>query len=332
MNDWQSGLAEYIPEITSILPWRDPACQLASDAAAQLHASQPILGRVVSALITEACHTQAVQPHRMLSLFVAGAISGSPVTAVPATAVSIVTWAGYEAIDDAVDGEKSDTATLLGGIVAATLLPEFVLERAGLSEAERDGYRRAIIDATLHAGEGEALAASQSIGLPDWISVTRIYAAKTGAMYARDAMLAARSCGAGAAEQRHWYVFGQMYGLLYQANNDNAGCPAQDNADLRNATPTLLLATAADSSSGTPCSRAELLHLHTAARSDVPSRLRLAALLRDEDVLLRYAHRLDRLVSDEIALLHQMASPSPYREALEALVEQALRGALGVRT
>ncbi|AXN45509.1 hypothetical protein DSM43518_03494 [Mycobacterium marinum] len=329
MNSWLPGLTTLSPEIESVLAWRDPACRLAVDAAAELHNAYPIVGRAVSALITEACATQATVPHRMLALFVAGSIAGSPAAAVPVAAISVATWAGYEAIDDSMDGEVP-AGMLLAGIVAATLLPEFVLNQADISAVDREHYRQSVLDATLRAAEGEAMAIGKSTGLPDWSSTAKIYAAKTGAMYARDAMLAARSCGADAAAQRGWYAFGQMSGLLFQARNDNVECSAAENEDLRNATPTLLLASAAEVDSGPFCEPAELARLRAEAQTDLHARERLAALLCDPDVRHCYTQRLLRLMSSNLALLHELAPPSSYRDELENLLRYAVQGAIYV--
>ncbi|GJO12440.1 hypothetical protein NJB1907f44_29010 [Mycobacterium marinum] len=48
MNSWLPGLTTLSPEIESVLAWRDPACRLAVDAAAELHNAYPIVGRAVS--------------------------------------------------------------------------------------------------------------------------------------------------------------------------------------------------------------------------------------------------------------------------------------------
>ena len=96
--------------------------------------------------------------------------------------------------------------------------------------------------------------------------------------------------------------------------------PAQDE-DLANGTPTLQLAHALEACR--PERRGELLHLREAARGDLLARARLREVLAEAEIATGYASRIEAVQQHACALLDHLATPSPHRDLLHALLHTA---------
>ena len=112
-------------------------------------------------------------------------------------------------------------------------------------------------------------------------------------------------------------------GVLRQLANDAA--PDSVDEDIRNGTRTALLAHAF--SAADEAGRTHLLRLRESARSDPQAHAALRRALWDPAVLAGYAAQLRLLRQHACALLDQLASPSPHRELLHALVHATARQA-----
>src|SRR5205814_1498076 len=114
-----------------------------------------------------------------------------------------------------------------------------------------------------------------------WPHVMATYVGKTGAAYERDAVMAAQLGVTDETTLRGWRTYGQLFGVLRQAHNDNTGCVPAVDKDLANGTPTLLLAHALDALP--EAEREHLLELRTAAMTDPEARANMREALHRPD-------------------------------------------------
>ncbi|MFJ9007909.1 polyprenyl synthase [Streptomyces canus] len=281
-----------------------------------------------------AAEERTENPFRLLPLPVLGALTGDPDAALPVCVLSALWWAGAEALDDLMDGEfdargvgMTASQTMVAATVCLTLLPQTLIGRIGLG-AERERFWTRELTASGMRCAGGQLDDVDSSGVLSWRRVMVGYAGKTGAPYARDAVLSATLAGAGAGseELRGWRVFGELFGVLRQLANDRAASTAREDADLANGTWTLLLAYAAETL--TPAELAALLDAHARAPDEPAARDAVWNRLRRPDLMAGYNRRITGIHRRLSALLHQLARPSHHREQLRRLVDASATTAL----
>ncbi|MEU8527069.1 polyprenyl synthase [Streptomyces sp. NPDC048629] len=239
--------------------------------------------------------------------------------------VSTLWNAGAEALDDLVDGGGDSALTpnerLVAGTACLALLPALAIDRLAAPEALGRLWLRDLAEHTVESAEGQLADTSRDPGALAWARVMRAYAGKTGANYARDAVMAARCAVEDPGQLRGWQVLGQLLGVLRQTHNDNDVRPPEDDEDLANGTPTLLLAHALEASS--PAERERLLALRTAARTSVLARADLRSLLHAPPVVTGYRRRIGALRRSALDLLEWLAEPSPFRAAIAARIDDS---------
>lgn len=234
--------------------------------------------------------------HRLFAVAVLGSQGMDPTLAMPVSVSSALWWAGAEALDDIVDGigngqsARRLLAALPGGIASLVVLPLDYLDGRDVTGDLKGLWRRELLQSCRLAAEGQ-VAEGAAVDVVDRDDVLDSYRGKTGAAYARDAVMAAGIglLGSGAdaeAGLEEWREFGMRYGTLRQLHNDNSGDTLEDDEDLANATPTLLMAHAFQAAG--PSIRRELVALREAARSDLSARRRIREILYSDATVESY--------------------------------------------
>ena len=269
----------------------------------------------------------------MFPLAVLGALTGDPEPAVPVGVVSTVWWAGAEALDDLSDVMArgapvsstglTSTQLLIGGVACLELIPRQFIDRCPLPDDVRSAWSAEMIAASLSAANGRLGNAARDADALNWARVMTNYVSKTGAAYARDAVMAAQVVTRAAASIGAWRAFGELFGVLRQMRNDNAQVSPEDDQNLANGTPTLLLAHAL--ATATPAHTAKLLELRAAAMRDVEARAALQHLLHAPDIASGYSGKLHATYHLACSLLDSIAGPSIYRDALRSRMDTTVR-------
>lgn len=295
-------------------------------------ADDPPMLRAVRRLVD--AEGRAENPFRLLPFPVLGALTGDPDAALPVCVLSALWWAGAEALDDLMDGQfdargigMTASEAMVAATVCLTLLPQTLIARLGLG-AEHEGVWTCELTASglrCAGGQLDDVGTSGGGGL-SWRRVMAAYAGKTGAPYARDAVLSASLAGAGSDELRGWRAFGELFGVLRQLANDRAASTAREDTDLANGTRTLLLAYAAETLM--PAESAALLDAHARAREEPGARDVVWNRLRRPDVTAGYNRRIAGIHRHLSALLEQLVRPSDHRERLQWLVDASAGAAL----
>ncbi|MFE5301377.1 polyprenyl synthetase family protein [Streptomyces sp. NPDC056632] len=284
----------------------------------------------VTAIVRAARAAQGPESNRLLPLAVLGAISGDPAPAAPVCVVSSLWSAGAEAVDDLVDlGAAAEPVAatltpaelLVAGTVCLTQLPALAIERLDIPEALARQWRRDLAEGTLTSADGQLADTARDPHALDWGRVMRAYRAKTGSSYARDALMAARCAVDEPAALRAWHVLGQLLGVLRQVHNDNAERTPEDDEDLANGTPTLLLSHALEAAS--PEERGRLFELRSLAREDLGARAELRGLLHMSSCVAGYRARIGALHARAHGLLERLAEPSPYRTVIRSRIDDS---------
>jgi heptaprenyl diphosphate synthase len=283
--------------------------------------------------VQQAHEGQGRNSNRMFPLAVLGALTGDPEPAVPVGVVSTVWWAGAEALDDLSDVMAgavpvsltglTPTELLIGGVACLELIPRQFIDRCPLPDDVRSAWSAEMIAASVAAASGQLADVARDAGALGWARVMATYVGKTGAAYARDAVMAAQLVTHDAATIGAWRAFGQLFGVLRQMRNDNAQANPEHDEDLANGTPTLLLAHALET--GTPARTAELLELRAAARRSVEARAALRHLLHAPDIASGYTGKLHAAYHLACSLLDSVAGPSIYRDALRSRMGATVR-------
>jgi len=271
-------------------------------------------------------------PYRLLAMAVHGALTGNPAPAMPVCVMSRLWWSGAEALDDVADDPSgrgwsacSFGKTLTAATACLVLLPQVVLDREVLATEIRQDWQRELTMACLQAADGQLADLSEDDGDFSWSQVIASYRKKTGAPYARDAVMAARLTTADPQTLRGWRAFGSLFGLLRQLHNDAASATSEKDEDLANGTRILRLAVALELSR--PAVREILLELRRRARSDPAARAELRHRLDEPGIANRYTARIDTLRQHACALLDRLAAPSSHRDLLHRLVHTSSAGA-----
>ena len=279
----------------------------------------------VSRVVQEVQQTQGPASHRLFALVVLGAMTGDPAPAVPVSAVSTLWWAGAEALDDIMDGSGAPER-LTAAIACLAMVPQALIAEADVPDDIRRSWSADLNRSSVVAAEGQLTDLARDAGALEWAKVMRTCVAKTGAAYARDAVMAARLANATGPQLHAWHKFGELYGVLRQVHNDNDERPPEEDEDLANGTPTLMLAHFLDSADAEQT--AELLALRSRAAADVAARVRMRELLRQPGIVSGYNGKIVGLGALAKSLLEQLAAPSVYRELLAARVDESVLLAL----
>ncbi|MGW0576958.1 polyprenyl synthetase family protein [Streptomyces sp. NPDC002920] len=286
-------------------------------------ADAPELERAVLALLeTDA---SSGSPFRLLALPVHGALTGDVEPAVPVCVLSRLWWAGAEILDDVMDGQfdprtagLSAAAVTVASTACLTLLPQEIIVRQRFPDELKAAFGRELNRATIESADGQLADVAQDTTSDFWKRTMTGYAGKTGAAYGRDAAMAAMLAGRTEQEVRGWRVFGRLFGVLRQTANDRAPATAEQDADLANGTPTLLLAYALETLP--PAEAEELGRAHAHAPRDAHARGAVWDRLRRPDVAAGYDRRIATLRQRSYELLQQLAAPSPHRDVIQWMV------------
>ncbi len=269
----------------------------------------------------------------MFPLAVLGALTGDPEPAVPVGVVSTVWWAGAKALDDLSDvmvggvpassTGLTPTELLIGGVACLELIPRQFIDRCPLPDDVRSAWCAEMIAASVAAATGRLADVARDADALGWARVMATYAGKTGAAYARDAVMTVQLVTRDAATISLWRAFGQLFGVLRQMRNDNVQADPEDDEDLASGTTTLLLAHALETA--TPARTAELLELRAAARRNVEARAALRHLLHAPGIASGYTDRLRAAYHLACSLLDSIAGASIYRDALRSRMDATVR-------
>jgi heptaprenyl diphosphate synthase len=308
------------------LGWCEAVLVKTTDVARQACTSYENVAPAVDAILA-----RDFSPLRTFGLLVGGALAGEAESSLPVALVSTSWWAGAEAFDDILDRDgteetPSDIATaelsvpeaLIASTVCLTVLPQLIVERYAPSGAVRALWTRDVAAATLHAAAGQI---SDTNGRDEELSfdaVVRTYAAKTGAAYARDAVMAARLVTDDRTMLDGWRTFGRVVGVLRQLHNDRTS-DVIDESDLRNGTHTLLVAHAARMDGGER--EHDIRRLRRAAVHDDAAGDRLRELVTADEVVSSFNHRISGMYAGASDLLARLAPPSGFRDGLQGVVD-----------
>lgn len=308
--------------------WLDSvADRTRAEVAAACGEHEPVHALVTRVLTST---TAELSISRLLAMAVAGALTDDPDAALPVCVVSRLWWTGAQLLDDVADGAERGMpvgAAVLAGTLCVAGLPLAVIERQELPGDLTRDWRRELLATSLHAAAGQltdvALTDVSTVESIAWAPVIASYRGKSGAPYGRDAVMAARLASDEPSVLRGWRAFGELFGVLRQLANDAA--PDSVDEDFRNGTRTALLAHALSASD--EAGQTQLLRLRESARSDPAAHAALRRALWDPAVLAGYTAQIRLLRQHACALLDQLASPSPHRELLHALVHATAKQA-----
>ncbi len=312
----------------SLTPFEAPVALAAVDAVEATCPRGSRLYRPVARIVQ-----QARDSDRMFPLAVLGALTGDPEPAIPVAVVSTVWWAGAGALDNLSDTRAGTrraspgltlAESLMGAVACLELIPRRLIECCPAPADVRGTWSEELIAASVAAANGRlADAARDTDAALSWAQVMAMYVGKTGAAYARDAVMAARLATRDTTSIGAWRAFGQLFGVLRQMHNDNAPVTPDDDEDLANGTPTLLMAHALETA--TPARKAELLGLRAAAMHDLESRAALRHQLHEPDIASGYTGKLHAAYHLAGSLLESIAGPSVCRDALRTRMDSTVR-------
>jgi hypothetical protein len=277
--------------------------------------------------------------NRLFGVAVLGCQDVDPIPAIPVGVVSTLWWAGAEALDDLADGYAADTldratvAAMPASIANLVVVPLEYIDSLRIDPALGSAWRRELLWSCRLAAEGQ-YADTSGAGIVEREHVLAGYRGKTGAAYARDAVMAARVQHPGTtctADQTiaQWREFGMLYGILRQLHNDNSADAPEDNEDLANHTPTLRLAHAFTTSR--PIGHPGLVRLRRAARTVPAARQELHDLLTSPDVTASYQRDVRGIHHQACRLLDSLGAAGHYRDVLRAGLDVATICALEPR-
>jgi hypothetical protein len=284
--------------------------------------------RLIASAAADQVRTQQAEKwtcrNRLFGVAVLGSQGADPMLALPVAVVSMLWWAGAEALDDLADGYASGKldgamlAAMPASITNLAVLPLDYIEAQDVTPAQKSLWRRELLWSSRLAAEGQ-LAEASPVDIVGREQVLAGYRGKTGAAYARDAVMAAgihRPDTTGGQAIGRWREFGMLYGILRQLHNDNSDDAAEDNEDLANHTPTLRLAHAFSTSGAQQ--RRRLVRLRQAARTDPAARLRLHRILTSEPVTASYQRDVRGIHHQACLLLDALCASGPFRNVLRA--------------
>ena len=318
------------PNVWAALDVHVPALLDALESAiAQLSEDAPLLAKGVADQVHAHRSDDWIRRNRLFGVAVLGSQDADPAAAIPVAVTSMLWWAGAEALDDLADGYALDAldgamlTAMPASIANLAVLPLDYIEAQDATPALKSTWRRELLWSSRLAAEGQ-LADASPADIVGREHVLAGYRGKTGAAYARDAVMAARIRRDGGLDGEtigRWREFGMLYGVLRQLHNDNSGDAAEDNEDLVNYTPTLRLAHAF-STSGTG-QRRHLVRLRQAARTNPAARLRLHGILTSKPVTASYHRDVRGLHHQACLLLDSLCAGGPYRDVLRAGLDLA---------
>jgi len=276
-----------------------------------------------------------VSIHRLLPLPVLGAITGDALPAVPVCVLSRLWWTGADIFDDLNDGHFdaervgiSANKAMIASIACLTLLPSALIARQDLTAQVRMAWIGHLTDGNLDAANGQLADISSAIDADSLTDVMRSYSGKSGSACGRDLAMTALLAGVDAAAVAGWREFGRRYGVLRQLANDcrSVRKDVRDDEDLANGTRTLLLAHALVGAPGDH--REHIRRLSERARLDLAARTELRGELTRPAVAERYDSHVTDLGRQANRMLFDLVAPSPFRAALEWMVDVSVESAL----
>ncbi|WP_338894963.1 class 1 isoprenoid biosynthesis enzyme [Streptomyces sp. TG1A-60] len=306
--------------------------QFSSDIDAEIAAALDDLGpssgavrRSVSRLLG---HQQMKYPLSVVPLLVHAAETGTPLPAVPLSAVHVLWWTSACYLDDLADGHGTRTPdglgtdeALLASVLSGQALPIRVVQTQPVPDSVRNALTGEIVNCWIHAVEGQLRDLRGDVENASRDAVVAAYRGKSGAPFRMITAMAAILSGAGTERTELWREFGVVFGILWQLFNDQEDILSGRDEDLRNGTVTHLLACALEE---TPtAARARVAQLGVATRSTEQARTELRALLLAPAVLRRYERDLAAFRDEAYRLLDELGGDETYVPALRQLVGQA---------
>ncbi|MBX9399533.1 polyprenyl synthetase family protein [Streptomyces sp. TRM72054] len=232
-------------------------------------------------------------------------------------------WMGAEAIDDCLDGAIPDSDSLshvlAAGVAALQTLPVLVLSRANLPSGIRCSLLGELAQASLASYEGQIRDIDTPLDGLKVEHVLKIYRGKTGVAWLVAARMSAIAAGASADTVSKWGRLGECVGVLRQLLNDRADLLDGRDEDIRNGTPTLLLANAL--SSGSQEQRSELLQLYSRVGEDADSRSRVKQIILQPENVRRHLAYSSALRKRARSLLEELAPEEPFAQPVYDLIE-----------
>ncbi|MEV8379172.1 polyprenyl synthetase family protein [Kribbella sp. NPDC056861] len=308
--------------------WSSEVGQGISEVLAAACPPRSLTGRTVAEVLRRDSYGGREGNPRLFALAVLGCLRADPTPAVDISVLSHLWWAGAEVLDDLIDrktaghGSWSSGELLIGATACLDLLPQVVIDRSEVPAAIKDFWRKELVDGTLAAAEGQLSDLLPADGSVSWQQTMMSYLGKAGAAYGRDAAMAARLVTANPVQLRNWRDFGWLFGVLRQLRNDVLDSTGQLE-DLTNSTPTLLLACAFETMSG---SRRQGLRSLVADAAGCPAdAVALRRLLTADDVITNYHSRVTSLGHRARSMLVRLASSgSSYPDALLWMIDEAV--------
>jgi heptaprenyl diphosphate synthase len=230
---------------------------------------------------------------------------------------------GAEALDDVFDeapAKGSNAGPGLTGVIATLQsLPALVLSRANLPHPLRCSVIEEFAEASLSACEGQIRDMTSDISRIDVHDVLRIYRGKTGAFWVAAARMSAKVACADADAVYQWGRFAEHVGVIRQLYNDRSDLLEGRDEDIRNGTPTIMLAHAL--SLHREEGRERLLDHVRAAGVDTEARSQVRGMLTSAEVVREHLAYTRALKARGRALLDAIKPTEPYASTLYEMVD-----------
>ncbi|TRO55449.1 polyprenyl synthetase family protein [Streptomyces sp. IB201691-2A2] len=303
----------------------------ASKSLAQLDSDHPLLANITARLLREDSSQNSI--FRLIPFPIMGALGSDPKQAFPLAVASRIWWTGVEVFDDLSDGhnkaiadENNSAQIAVASAACIVAIPLAILNEKMPQTGLATGWEREFVSSSMSAAEGQLADINPSVDAPTWATVMKIYAAKSGSPYARDAAIASRLAGADDKQERGWRAFGKLFGVLRQLANDRAAESPDVDEDLINGTRTLLIAHAIElaTSNGDMDS---LMELRIQAQSDPEARKSLTELLLAPTVSNSYNKRIKEIHQKLGSIVQDLVPNSDHRNLIHWMLSISSRSA-----
>ncbi|MFJ2820479.1 polyprenyl synthetase family protein [Streptomyces toxytricini] len=325
------------------LPYADLHALVPLDVEAELDTAVRRLGPEADARAARGAVAGLLRRHPLrhplwvLPLLVHGAETGDPAPAAPLAALHVLWWTSACHLDDLADapgrtgpgefGTGTGTGAgpseeLMAAFLAGSVLPLRIVEALPAPPATRAALASEVLTAWTAAAEGQLADIGTTAAQATPESAVAAYRGKSGGPYAMITAMAARLSGAEPRRVESWREFGTLFGILWQLFNDQEDILTGRHEDLRNGTPTHLLACALEGAAR-PAGRDRLLALSEAARRSAAARSELLAALLAPAVLDRYGAGLGAFRARAHRVLAALGGHERYLPALRRLVDHS---------
>ncbi|WP_284579420.1 polyprenyl synthetase family protein [Streptomyces sp. 2P-4] len=329
------------------LPYADLRAVAPLDIEAELDAAVRLLGPEADTRAARGAVAGLLRRHPLrhplwvLPLLVHGAQTGDPAPAAPLAALHVLWWTSACHLDDLADapgrtrpGEPGPdrgpgpdpgprpSEELMAAFLAGSVLPLRIVEALPAPPAVRAALASEILTAWTAAAQGQLADIGTDAAHATRGSAVAAYRGKSGGPFAMIASMAAELSGAERQRVDSWREFGTLFGILWQLFNDQEDILTGRHEDLRNGTPTYLLACALEGAAP-PAGRDRLLTLCGAARVSAAARSELLAALLAPAVLRRYGAGLGAFRARTHRVLAAVGGHERYLAALRRLVDHA---------